>query len=317
MRRFALGAVLLLLTSSCIEFEKQAVTFRYDKANDRLLVFQVYEGIFGGERKEGLTDDEKRQLDSVFERERTFFFANWIWEYDRANAEKLAAGQFDKQDEQPLTAERSAVHTEVIALAELALAGVKVENGKFYLNEEAKLSGYQMVTIGNVSQIVAQANRAISAGVKAKGKFENLSEATNALFRQAVDEGSPWLGVDGSCLRVRIPLAYKDFVAHKRKTADEWSRELDAAMAIEQEPPKGLFGLIEALHSDLWTSYLDDVVEFTVGHPKLHAARVSVPVHGSYEPNAVQYVGEKYGVEQGLDVEAAQNRFVGSERAEE
>nr|MBC8443260.1 hypothetical protein [PVC group bacterium] len=265
----------------------------------------------------GLKDDEKKQLDSVFERERTFFFANWIWEYDRGGAEKVAAGEFGKNDEEPMTAEKTAARTELMALAKLGLANVEVENGKFYLNEEAKLSGYQMVTIGNVLQIVAQASRAINAGVKASGKFENLSEGTNALFRQAVDDGHQWVGVDGSCLRIRIPLAHQDFVDHKRKAADEWSRELDAAMAIEQKPPKGLLGLIGALRSDVWVSYLDEVVELTIGHPKLSVARISAPVHGRYEPNAVQYVEEQYGVEQGLDVEGIRDRFLGTARAEE
>ena len=103
MRRSALAAAILLLTSSCIEFEKQTLTFRYDRTEERLRIFQVYEGIFGGERQEGLKDDEKKQLDSVFERERTFFFANWIWEYDRASTDKIAAGQFDKKDDRPIT----------------------------------------------------------------------------------------------------------------------------------------------------------------------------------------------------------------------
>ena len=125
------------------------------------------------------------------------------------------------------------------------------------------------------------------------------------------------MGVDGSCLRVRIPLAYQDFADHKHKAAEAWSRELDAVMALERKPPRGLFGLIEGLRSDLWISYLDEVVEFTAGHPKVRVARISAPVHGAYAPNAVQYVTEKYGIEQGLDVEGIRDRFLGIVRAEE
>jgi len=49
---------------------------------DTLRIFQSYQAIFGEDSKDGLSHDELAQLDSVLTGQRTFFFANWIWEYN-------------------------------------------------------------------------------------------------------------------------------------------------------------------------------------------------------------------------------------------
>jgi hypothetical protein len=48
-----------------LECEQQTLTYRYDAKTDMLGIFQVYKGIFGADRNDGLSKDELEQLDSV------------------------------------------------------------------------------------------------------------------------------------------------------------------------------------------------------------------------------------------------------------
>ena len=74
--------VCLALFTGCLEFEQQTLTYRYDAKTDTLRIFQSYQGIFGADAKDGLSQDELAQLDSVLTGQRTFFFANWIFELE-------------------------------------------------------------------------------------------------------------------------------------------------------------------------------------------------------------------------------------------
>src|SRR5205814_7227167 len=101
-RLFPLFSVACLaLFTGCLDFEQQTLTYRYDAKTDTLRVFQSYQGIFGADTRDGLSQDELAQLDSVLTGQRTFFFANWIFEYNRdqlrETVEKLK--QSDAQQE--------------------------------------------------------------------------------------------------------------------------------------------------------------------------------------------------------------------------
>ena len=77
---FSLGFLLLLC--GCLEFEEQSMSYRYDEKTDTLYIFQDYRGI-AASSGEKLSADEVQQLESVIKTERTFFFANWIFEFNR------------------------------------------------------------------------------------------------------------------------------------------------------------------------------------------------------------------------------------------
>ncbi len=98
MKTTLLRIGLLLLAcaiSGCVEFQEQTMSYRYDKAADELRIFQDYRGIFGGgdgaDSTPGteLSGREQGELASVLEGQRTFFFANWIFEYDREAMQTL------------------------------------------------------------------------------------------------------------------------------------------------------------------------------------------------------------------------------------
>ena len=140
----------LLALSSCIEFTRQTLSFHYDRRADRLLVFQNYEGIYGSEGAGGdLSKEEKVQLASVVDGQRTFFFGNWMSEYDRKKTEKLVK----EMEAQTIPAE-DAKKRQFLALAKMALANVTVHNGGFYLNQKNRLCAYQYVTVEHASKTV-------------------------------------------------------------------------------------------------------------------------------------------------------------------
>src|SRR5262245_49230124 len=81
--RFLLLVACMGLVTGCLEFEQQTLTYRYDAKTDTLRIFQSYQGIFGADGNDGLSKDELEQLNSVLTGQRTFFFSNWVWEFNR------------------------------------------------------------------------------------------------------------------------------------------------------------------------------------------------------------------------------------------
>src|SRR5881409_2309150 len=49
----------LALFSGCLEFEQQTLTYRYDAKTDTLRIFQSYQGIFGADAKDRLSQKQK------------------------------------------------------------------------------------------------------------------------------------------------------------------------------------------------------------------------------------------------------------------
>ena len=95
------------------------MVYRHYPKADTLVIWQQYEGIYGDDGFEGLSPKEIDQLHSVLEGQRTFFFSNWITDY---NAQQLAdevAKMRDKLRADDWTEEEKAFKRQLIALYKL------------------------------------------------------------------------------------------------------------------------------------------------------------------------------------------------------
>ena len=111
---------LLLLVfsfSSCIEFEREKLTYIHDEEKDEIRMTLRYEGIFGNLKKSGQfvshqkTPEDKvlpeklnqlqiEQLGSVLKEKQAFFFSNWIFEYNQNSLKQIL-----EKEENELTTE--------------------------------------------------------------------------------------------------------------------------------------------------------------------------------------------------------------------
>ena len=169
--KYSLSSLILFLCltfSSCIEFEREKLSYIHDVEKDELRVTLTYEGIFGnldkGEYTQKNRDDvatheslnqlQIDQLESVLREKRAFFFSNWIAEYSKPSVEKMLKsiikgnkhGKFGDPENK---------------LLELLHKNVDVQNVGFYKNKMGKLCGAQTVKISNISQVLASANEVI------------------------------------------------------------------------------------------------------------------------------------------------------------
>ena len=174
-----------LLLTGCLDFEQQTLTYRYDAKTDTLRIFQAYQGIFGGDKPDGLSDQEQEQLQSVLTTPRTFFFANWIAEYDQ-NTVREALDDLKKPVAQPQSKRDLADRAGQEIFLKLLLENVRVENGDFHLDDQGKLGGVQRVTMTQFSKLVGAANGPIRVFVK---------ETTTAQGELATDERALYLKV--------------------------------------------------------------------------------------------------------------------------
>ena len=312
MRRALILPALLLC--GCVEFEKQTLTFRFDAANDRLLIFQHYEGIFGASSGPGgadskLEESEVKELDSVVNSQRTFFFGNWIVEFHRKQVEKDL-----KKLEEEIEKLPSAARAEQVKLIRLLLENVKIENGRFYLNAEKKLSGTQTVTVTRFSKVVEQINRTISASVlsgdiKLDGR-EDVPDEVAARVRKAAEKNYTWLSARDGRIVLRFPNTPDGFRLFRR----EADSKLDDAIRAEDPNLKEIRRLWriarQLIRSDIQIFHLNGITHVTVGDKESKQTKVSVTLSEKYTPNLVEHVRKKYGIAEAPDIKAKRKRFL-------
>ena len=130
------------------------MTYEHDAKADTLLIHQIYHGLYGADDATQLSATERTQLDSVMKGQRTFFFANWIFELN-VEGFKEDLGRATEPKTNSLEEAHRRAETNLLALL---VANVRVENGKFYLNDKDQPCGQQRVTIRNVSKVLAAGN---------------------------------------------------------------------------------------------------------------------------------------------------------------
>lgn len=198
------------------------MSYRYDEKSDTLYIFQDYQGIFGDELKDTLTTErhsfpdissEVEQLDSVLNRERTFFFLNWIYEYDRERlldyAKELSDSAGRKENGWK---DGDEGYKQIQKLINLVVANVKVENGPFYFDENKRLCGVQRVTFTKVSEFLRITNEILRRSIKEEieGDENKTEENRKALLRVA-ERQKEFVALRGNRLSLVFPISKEDY----------------------------------------------------------------------------------------------------------
>jgi hypothetical protein len=286
-----LGTLLLpFFLSACVEFEQQIMT--YTLIDDELIIFQEYHGIFAEpleqtennkqqKKKTGLTDTEKQEIRSVVNGERTFFFGNWITEYNRAELlEEVARHEHPNKD----LSESEKQYIQIwLPLSKLLLANITVTNGEFYYDEQRRLSGYQVVRVKNVKQLIDQANRSISLAILAKEPDPDKNEQEYGLIEREkalAKAGHKWIEADGNRISVSFPASQEDFMETKNE-AESYTG--NSAPVVE-------------------VSYNDELMTIVIGHSGTEQVVISKQVNGPYTTNAVKHIATEYDIKDKLDI---------------
>jgi hypothetical protein len=290
-----LSFAVLVLLCGCLQFEEQGMSYRYDEKADTLYIFQEYRGICAGQG-EGLSEDEIQQLESVIKTERTFFFANWIFEYNRE-----AMLEVQKELKGPATGDDSSLTPEernqVLGLVDILLTNVKVENGPFYYDASKRLCGVQKVALKKVSEIVRKANEVMPIALKGVAQKQEDAEG-KAVLLKAAGKRKEFIRLEKNVLSFVWPMTQPEY--EETFGAKTESPEVMAAF-------KKSGGKID---------FKDDEVHFSLGTPQDHITTLSMPVakaekdYKGYQPNAVEEVKKRAVILEKYDVEAARKEFL-------
>lgn len=220
---------LLLSFTSCIEFENQELVCRHDQEEDALLVTLRYEGIFGSIKTDGfdrvepknLPTEEKLnqkqvlQLESVLTGTRAFFFSNWIFEYGRADLEKMLA----EGKSRPVP-EGKAFGEPERKLLEALIKEVKIENVGFYKDGKDRLCAAQTLKVSNISKVVSLTNEVIGRQFQAnlpemreeleKGVKSAMSQKTIDLIEEKTKGCSEFVTFQGNQISLQFPMTKED-----------------------------------------------------------------------------------------------------------
>jgi hypothetical protein len=278
------------LLSGCVEFEHQVLT--YSVVDNELIIFQEYHGIYGEapeksddkktqKKKTDLTDAEKQEIHSIIYGERTFFFNNWITEYHRA--ELLEEVTRLEHPGKQLSASDKQQRRIWLPLIKLLLASVSVSNGEFYFDSRRRLSGYQVVRVKNVNQLVAQANHSISMAILEEKTDPDADDQERKLLarqKALAEAGHNWIEVNGNLINVSFPASQKEFLEAESE-AKAYSSISSRALAV---------------------AYREGLMAISIGHPGDEPVIISKQLPGPYTTNAVNHIMSEYGINETLDI---------------
>jgi hypothetical protein len=285
LHRFPL-LLLLFSLSSCIEFEREELTYIHDEEKDELRVTLVYQGIFGnldkGEYSQKNRNDvathnslnklQIDQLESVLREKRAYFFNNWFAEYSKFSTEKMLKavikgnkqGRFEEPEKK---------------LIELLHKNIEVRNIGFYENKNGKLCGGQTVMITNISEVIASVNQVIRRQTVAhipqlrKELSENVpsawSERTINLIEERLKEKFEFVRLEGNLITFSTIMAE----AEQKKLTDSFGKDLPSGARVE---------------------FRDESIVILIGSKSDEVVHLSKNCFDGYQPNALNYIKEKH-----------------------
>lgn len=274
----------------CLEFEDQVLTYHYDQQADTLRIFQDYHGIFGASARSAtatqLSKEEAGQLQSVLQGQRTFFFSNWILEFNRQEMSQTLA---KLSPPEPGLAEKfsPAGVVSMEKLLRLLVANVQVTNGPFYFNQQARLCGVQYVTVTRFSEIVAAVNE--FAPFFIHGESQDKAEDEASAMKRFAKRRRPLIELQGNAILARWPMTragYEQSLGDRKRAAD-WKR------------------------GGLRTSFADDAVTIQIGKSSEQISRLALPFStNTYAGNLVSAAKAQHVIQDKFDPAAAAKRFL-------
>lgn len=291
---------MLLLLCGCLEFEEQSMAYRYDEKSDTLYIFQEYRGIFGGDKKDGLSKEEMDQLSSVLSTQRTFFFANWIFEYDR---ERLL--DYGKELDDPQKRKDSGWkegdegYNKVQNLMQLLTANVTVVNGPFFYDAKHHLCGVQKVKVTHASEIIRVAN-GVLAHVVSNPPPEGMNAEQKRVYLKAAKRRKEFIHLQKNVLSFVWPMTKEEY----DRSFGEGGDEQPQLASFKQHG-----GRVELV---------DDEFRVSIGNANDVITTMEMPVAKAekdfkgYPANVEAEVKKKTVILDKFDVAAARNEFLNS-----
>jgi hypothetical protein len=275
--------------TGCIEFERQTVTYQHDAKADTLLIHQTYHGLYGADDTTKLSEQERGQLDSVMKGERTFFFSNWILELNAASFKETLANKLTPETNSLKEAQRRAETN----LLTLLIANVRVENGKFYLNEKGQPCGTQRVTIRNVSKLLAAGNALLRKALEVEMKGKETA-AERELINASLARPEPFFTLNAQQIRFRYPMPREQF--EKDSSADQPTERFVA----------------EFVKAGGTVSHQNGEVHVRFGRTDTARESLNLPMTTDkrYQANALGHLRESYGLAKDFDAKKDAEEFL-------
>ena len=288
--KYSLSSLILFLCltfSSCIEFEREKLSYIHDVEKDELRVTLTYEGIFGnldkGEYTQKNRDDvatheslnqlQIDQLESVLREKRAFFFNNWIAEYSKPSVEKMLKsiikgnkhGKFGDPENK---------------LIELLHKNVDVQNVGFYKNKVGKLCGAQTVKISNISQVLASANEVIQRQIIA-----HIPQ-----LRKELEEKTPSAWSQKTIDLIEKKLEHKfEFIQL------EGNLMTFSTILAEAEQKKVNEDILKDWPSGTRVKFRDEGIDVKIGGKDDKVGKLSKKCFDEYQSNALNYIEKTHG----------------------
>lgn len=271
--------LLLFSFSSCIEFEREKLTYIHDEEKDELRVTLRYEGIFGNldkgknsqngpydiTTKDTLNQKQIEQLESVLEKKRAFFFSNWIFEYNQNTLKEIL-----KKEEEELAIASKVFGKPEKELIKALLDEIEVENVGFYVDAKGRLCGAQTLRLSNASKVIILANKVLGRQLKARlAEMKTFSSKTISLIKEKLKEDFPYIRLSGNLLHLSMIMNRADQV----KFSENSLTQLPNGIRIE---------------------FSDEILSLKCGDKEDESGVVTMKCYNGYQANALNYIEGKY-----------------------
>jgi hypothetical protein len=229
----ALFAGLVLLSTGCIDFEKQTIVIAFNPDRDEANALLVYEDINAGGDKEDDLKNAKNALKVLFDEEKGFVLAH-----------PLVIIPLTPPEEKEKLSERDK------KLRAHLIKHLTVKKGTFFVNKEGRLCGTQTITVREAKKFVEGLNDYISENVaemadKAladRTKGARPDEETLRMMQKATRDKHAWFTFEPGQVKLTLVGSPKYLADAKRELANDLMlRELRRALAPPQpkDPPPG------------------------------------------------------------------------------
>lgn len=277
---------LVVALTGCIEFERQTVTYEHDAKADTLRIHQTYHGIYGADDVTQLSDKEREQLADVMKGQRTFFFANWAFELNVEGWKETLTSEANPKTNSLEEAFRRATTN----LLSLLIASVRVENGKFFINDKGQPCGTQRVTIRNVSKLLEAGNALMRRSLETEMKSKETA-AERELINASLARPGPFFSLTGQQIRYRYPLTREEF----DKPAEDAVKHF----------------ISEFVRQGGAMSHENGEIHLRFGRTDTTRETATLPMIGKgYQANAVGHIRDTYGLAKDYDPKKDMEEFL-------